>query len=436
MTTSAIADAAARFRSRFASFESSLDGGPAWLLPLRRAAISRFTELGFPTRHDEEWRFTPIGPIVETDFRPAAPGRAASPEETTFGSMDCSRIVFVNGRFAPELSRLESLPGGMRVLNLAAALKEQAVLPERLLGRYARFDRQAFTALNTAFFTDGALVHVPHGVVVEEPIQILYLSAVEGEPTVSSPRTLIVAEENSQLRVAECYSGPQSQVYLTNAVTEVVLGRNSVVDHYRAQNESEHAYHVGALFVEMERSSTFASHSVSLGGAIVRNEANARLAAEGGECTLNGLYLAGGAQVVDNHTTIDHAMPHCASHEIYKGILAGRAHGVFNGKILVRHDAQKTDARQTNRTLLLSREATINTKPQLEIFADDVRCTHGATVGQLDEEAVFYLRTRGIRQDQARSMLTYAFAGEILDRVQIDALRETLYRELSLKLAR
>jgi Fe-S cluster assembly protein SufD len=235
-----------------------------------------------------------------------------------------------------------------------------------------------------------------------------------------------VAGENSQCTVVESYAGVPEQIYLTNAVTEVVLAENAVVDHYKVQRESVKAYHIATLQVQLGRTSNFSSHYIGFGGALVRNDANAVLGAEGGECTLNGLYRATDRQLTDNHTSIDHAMPHCNSHEIYKGILDGHARGVFNGKIFVRLDAQKTDAKQTNQTLLLSKDAQINTKPQLEIFADDVRCTHGATIGQLSDEALFYLRTRGIPEDQARSLLTYAFAGDIVSRIKVEAIRAQL----------
>jgi Fe-S cluster assembly protein SufD len=252
----------------------------------------------------------------------------------------------------------------------------------------------------------------------------------------SHPRTLVILGKGSQSQIVETYVGRSGQSYFTNAVTEVFVGENAVLDHYKVQEESVDAYHVASLHVHAARSATFSSHSFALGGKLTRNDAVATMAGEGAECTLNGLYLADGERLVDNHTTIDHAMPHCPSHEIYKGIIGGKARAVFNGKIIVRQDAQKTDAKQTNRALLLSDDATINTKPQLEIFADDVKCTHGAAIGQLDEDAVFYLRARGLTYQEARDMLIHAFAGDILDRVKIDLLRAALEEELYAQLAR
>lgn len=419
------------YTAQSAAFEQETAGRvPAWLPPLRKAALSRFLELGFPTRHDEEWRFTPVTPIRETVFRRAPHGangvRRADLANMPFGTFDAHTLVFVNGRFAPELSTLHDLPEGIQVRSLAEALNREPALVEEHLGRIVDISGHAFAALNTAFMEDGAAVIVPRGKVVETPIHLLYLAAPSEEPVVFYPRTLIVAEEDSQVTVVESYVGARDGVSFSNAVTEVVVAPNAVVDHLKLQRESEQAYHIGVMTLKMARSSVFTSHSVALGGALVRNEANAILDGEGIECTLNGVYWVNGRRLVDNHTAIDHAKPHCASHEVYKGILDDKARGVFNGKIFVRLDAQKTDAKQTNMTLLLSDDAQINTKPQLEIFADDVKCTHGATVGQLDAESLFYLRARGIGLAEARRILIHAFAGDILDRIRIAPIREEL----------
>ncbi len=405
----------------------TLPNGPEWLNTLRASAQDRFAEIGFPTRRDEEWRVTPIAPIVETPFQ-NVPGRmtAAELQPFTYAGLTGSQLVFVNGRYQADLSRVEALPQGVTVGTLADALALGNPLVEANLGRYAHFRSQAFVALNTAALSDGAFIHVPRNVVVEEPIHLLFVTTADGQAIVSHPRTLLLADENSQVTVLESYAGPAGQTYLTNAVTEVVMGANAVVDHYKVQQESLNAYHVATLQVRLVQGCSFSSHSIGLGGAIVRNDANAVLDGEHGECTLNGLYRANGRQIVDNHTSIDHAMPHCNSHEIYKGILDGHSRGIFNGKIFVREDAQKTDAKQTNKTLLLSNDAQINTKPQLEIFADDVRCTHGATIGQLSADALFYLRARGIPETQARDLLIYAFAADIASRVKVEAVRNYL----------
>ena len=417
-----------------AQFEQGNAGhGPSWLLPLRRAAISRFGELGFPTRHDEEWRFTNIAPIVELPFQPAGLERDGAVAQYALRNLESSqpgfdsiRLVFINGRYAPELSSAGTLPATVKVGSLTEALQADTDRLEQHLARYAGFENNAFVALNTAFFEDGGFVSISRGAVIEKPVHLMYLSTAPERPTVSHPRTLIVAEENSQATIIESYVGLGEDVYFTNAVTEIVLGENAVVDHYKLLRESGPAFHIATQQTQLSRSSNFSSHSITLSGAIVRNDVNAVMGGEGGECTLNGLYLATGRQLVDNHTVIDHAMPHCNSHELYKGILDGKARGVFNGKIFVRQDAQKTDAKQTNKTLLLSEDAQINTKPQLEIFADDVKCTHGATVGQLDPEALFYLRSRGIGADDARSLLIYAFASDIIRRIKVAPIREQL----------
>jgi Fe-S cluster assembly protein SufD len=400
---------------------------PAWLPPLQRAAHSRFAELGFPTRFDEEWRFTDVRPIAEIAFQPAPASHAVTPESLTpFAFEDIRQIVFVNGHYAPELSTLAGLPSGVTVAPLSAALRQNAALLEPHLGRYAGFEREPFVALNTAFLSEGAFLHIPRGVVVEEPIHLLYFSTDGEKPHGAHPRTLIVAGENSQATIIESYAGAEGAVYFTNAVTEVVLSENAVVDHYKLQGESESAFHIATTQIQLNRSSSFSSHNITFGGAITRNDVNAVLGAEGIECTLNGMYLANGRRLVDNHTAIDHAMPCCDSHELYKGILDDKARGVFNGKIFVRQDAQKTDAKQTNKTLLLSEDAQINTKPQLEIYADDVKCTHGATVGQLDAGQLFYLRSRGLPEADARALLVYAFASDIISRIKVEAVRETL----------
>ena len=401
---------------------------PAWLPPLQRAAQSRFAELGFPGRNDEEWRFTDIRSIAEIPFH--APNAAADARGVVaeFAFEGVPQIVFVDGRYAAELSTIGTLPGGVKAIPLSEALRDNAALLEPHLGRYAEFEREPFVALNTALFDEGAFVYIPRGVAVEQPIHLLYV-ATESHAA-AYPRTLIVAEENSQATIVESYAGLAGVVSLTNAVTEVALGESAVVDHYKLQRESDNAFHVAQMNVRLKQKSNFSSHSITFGGAITRNDVVAILGAEHIECTLNGLYLGDGSRVVDNHTTIDHAMPNCNSHEVYKGILDDRSRGIFNGKIFVREDAQKTDAKQTNRTLLLSEDAQINTKPQLEIFADDVKCTHGATVGQLNAEQLFYLRTRGIPVEDARALLVYAFASDIVSRIKVQAVREALDAQL------
>jgi Fe-S cluster assembly protein SufD len=430
-----------RLQPWLAAVDQRPQGGPRWLQDLRDRAASRFAALGFPTVRDEEWRFTNVAPIAAAEFRPGGLGAPAATAAELAGylySDAAHRIVVVNGRFSAELSRANGLPSGVRVGSLAAAVTDQPDVVQRYLGQLADFGARAFTALNTALAADGAYVYIPDGVILEQPLHLLFVTttAPASHAIMTSARALIVAGEGSQARVVETYVGPQGAAYFTNAVTEIVAGERSVVDHYKVQQESLDAFHIASMHVHAARGATFSSHSFSLGGRLVRNDASALLDGEGAECTLNGLYIADGERLVDNHTSIEHAKAHCPSHEIYKGILGGKARAVFNGKIIVRQDAQKTDAKQTNRALLLSDDASINTKPQLEIFADDVKCTHGAAIGQLDEDAIFYLRARGLTYFEARDMLIHAFAGDILDRVKIEPLRVALERELYAQLAK
>jgi Fe-S cluster assembly protein SufD len=361
-----------------ADFTVQEDAEP-WLQEIRAAAFMRFVELGFPTTHDEEWRFTNVAPIARTNFR--------------------------------------------NILSLASAIPHAA---RKYLAKYASPD-QPFVALNTAFLNGVTIHQVPAGAVVEQPIEINHHVVRQPGPPAVHPRALIVVGADAHCTLVESYSGEGR--YFTNAVTEIVAGDRSVIDHYKIQRESPDAFHIATLAAQLGRSANFTTHSISLGGALVRNDVNVVMS-EGTEATVNGLYIANGTQHIDNHTSIDHAKPHGTSHELYKGILDGRASAVFNGRIIVRKDAQKTDSKQTNKNLVLSDDAVIDTKPELQILADDVRCTHGATIGQLDAEALFYLQSRGIGKEQARSLLTYAFAKDIVDRIQVANLREQLEKFL------
>jgi Fe-S cluster assembly protein SufD len=405
-----------------AHFEKGADDHPV-LTPLRREAVERFQELGFPDAKDEEWRFTNLAPLARVPFKLAGndPAVRITPalQRVLARLEDGPRIVIANGHFVPELSRTNGV-------SLGSVADEPSERIEPFLGRHASFEKHPFVALNTAFLRDGVFLRVSKGQIVERPVHVVYFSGTAGEPTVSHPRALFVAEPGSQATVVESYVGPENDVYFTNAVTEIVVGEGAVLDHYKVQRESTEAFHIATLQVHMSRSSKFSSHSIALGGSLVRNEANAELAGESCECTLNGLVMAADRQLIDNHTRIDHAKPHCASHELYKHILDGHSRGVFNGKIYVHPDAQKTDAKQTNQTLLLSPDAVMDTKPQLEIFADDVKCTHGATIGQLQEAAIFYLRARGIGRDAARQLLTFAFANDIVERIKVRPVRAQL----------
>jgi Fe-S cluster assembly protein SufD len=397
------------------------------LRKLRRDGFARFSELGFPTTHDEDWRFTNISPISRTAFQ-LADGNA----KVSARDLDSFRIpgaacqlVFVNGRYAAELSSVGRLPKGVRVCSLPEAIKHARSL-EGLLGRYASFDQDAFIALNTAFLADGGHVYVPRGVVVEAPICLLYVSTGNGAPAMAHPRNLVVAEDHSQVTVVEDYVSVNSGVMFSNVVTELYAGEGAVVAHYMIEREDMQALNVSTLRIEQERNANVESHSVLLGGALVRNNVHPVLAGEGGECLINGLFIGKGRQHMDNYMLVEHAQPHCNSRQFYNGILDEQAHGVFHGRIIVHKDAQKTDAKQTNRNLLLSDEAQIDTKPQLEIYADDVKCTHGATIGQVEENALFYLRSRGLDEIAARRLLLYAFASECLERMRTGPARNYL----------
>ena len=408
---------------------------PAAVVDLRRRAFERFTALGVPTPRLEAWRFTNVAPIANTAFVLAAPAEreAAKADAAPHAVPGAGAgLTFINGRYVAPASDVSALPSGVEVLSLADVLASDAgetrAAVEAHLASGAGIENEAFTALNTALLHDGAVVRVPANTVVEQPIQLLFVTSPPpgGEPVMTHPRVLIVVGENAQVRIVESYGGGGQSPYLTNTVTEVIAGPNAVVDHYKLVRESLAAYHIASMHVRLDRAANFSSQVVTLGGAIVRNDVQALLDGEGVECTLNGLYLANGRRLIDNHTTIRHAKPHCSSHELYKGILDGQAHAVFNGKVIVEIDAQKTDAKQTNKALLLSEDAQINTKPELEIFADDVKCTHGATVGQLAADALFYLRARGLGLEHARSVLVHAFAGDVLNRIAIAPLRERL----------
>ena len=410
-----------------------------WLRLIRRQAAERFAEIGFPTTKDEAWRHTNVAAIASASFVPALPGSngvaAGMLGNFLFGDTDCCNLVFVNGFHSANLSTPGALPKGARAGSLAAALQSEPKKIEPYLARHADFQANAFTALNTAFMLDGGFIWLPPETTLQKIIHLIFISTAAGHGTVSYPRNLIVAGSGSRASVVESYIGPGGGAYFTNAVTEIVAHDGAAVAHYRLQRESDLAYHVSSLHVLQEENSEVSCHSVSMGGLLTRNDVAAVMNGAGGELTLNGLYVTRGRQHVDNHTAIVHAKPHCNSRELYKGILDDQSSGVFTGRIAVRPDAQKTNAKQTNKNLLLSQSALVNSTPQLEIFADDVKCTHGAAIGQLDEDAMFYLRARGIDEQAARVMLIHAFAGEVLDGIATPAVRTLAMRLVDRKLA-
>lgn len=423
-------------RSNFSRLEEELAGSePDWLHGLRQDSFTHFCEVGFPTTHDEEWKYTRVTPIAQTAFELAPRGADAGMtdymRQFEFEDTSCIQLVFVNGHYSHGLSRIRPLPRGAHVGNLLETLVTHPEWVEPCLGRYATFPKRAFTALNTGFIHDGAMVRLCSGCEVEDLIHCIFVSTSPARPQISHPRNLILLGAHSRAGIVESYVGSSGHAYFTNAVTEVVVGEGASLNHCKLQHESDRAFHVASLHIHQQGGSAVSSHSISLGAVLARHDVDVTLDAEGSQCVLNGLYMTAGQQHVDHHTRIHHCKPRCVSHELYKGILDGKSTGVFNGKILVKQDAQKTDARQTNQNLLLSDDAGINTKPQLEIFADDVKCTHGATVGQLDEDAVFYLRSRGIGEASARGLLTRAFASDIIQRIGIEPVQSHLDHWLS-----
>ncbi|MGH7817819.1 MAG: Fe-S cluster assembly protein SufD [Candidatus Binatia bacterium] len=403
---------------------------PPWLSALRDAGITSFDALGFPTTRNENWKYTNVEQIAAQTFVPAnGEAKTLSAGEIVTRSLvepDRPRLVFVNGIYADEFSQTAMLPKGIVATGLAELIRHDERTIATELGHYASSQRQPFVALNTAFFQNGAVVSLPAGCRLDQPIYLVFASTADGAPVISHPRTLILLGAGSEAKIVESYLGVNGGAYFCNAVTELVGGEDAVVDHYRIQQESDSGFHVGTLEVNLARGCHLTAHAVSLSGSLVRNNVHVVLNGEGAECVLNGLYLADGKQHIDNSTEIEHVKPRASSLELYKGILGGSAHGVFNGKIVVHKDAQKTDARQTNKNLLLSENAVVHTKPQLEIYADDVKCSHGSTIGQLDGDALFYLRSRGLGVEEARSLLCFAFASDVVGRIKIGSLRKRL----------
>ncbi len=412
--------------SNFSRFEQKLTKAQPWVGSLRNRGIARFDEVGFPTNKDEEWRHTNVAPIARTSFRLAGDGDIAAAgkiaADFSFGAEAVVELVFVNGRFNHELSRLGALPKGVKAGSLADAMRIAPEAVEKHLGKVADIDRNPFVALNTGFLDDGAFLFFSRGATVGQPIHLLFISTPSGEPTVSHPRVLLVAEDNVEATIVESYVGGEG-VYFTNAVTEIVAGADVRIDHCKLQQESLESFHVATMQMELGRNGVFVSHSITLGGKLTRNDLNCVMAGEGAYATLNGLVVANGDQHVDNHTLLDHAQPNCPSHELYKHVLDDTSTVVFKGKILVRQPAQKTDSKQTSKALLLSDSATMNSQPALEIYADDVKCTHGSTTGPVDEDMVFYLRSRGVSLEAARHLLTYAFAADVTRRIKVAPVR-------------
>ncbi|MBY5969203.1 Fe-S cluster assembly protein SufD [Halomonas denitrificans] len=414
-----------RFLDRLSERSARRSGEPTWIAARRQAGAARFEAMGFPDRRVEEWKYTDVRAISRGDFQLAedAEFSPASAAALTL-PMDAHRLTFVDGVFSSALSDLTELPGGVQVQPLSQALEENHEAVGGPLGRLTGVEFSAFSALNTAFFEEGALVRLAPGTVVEKPIVLQFLSRANQAAVMSHPRILIEAASRSQATVIEHHVGEEGAANFTNLVEEVMLDRGAHLTHYKLVESPEQDLHVASIHVEQCRDAQFTSFNLTLGGGLVRNDLISDLNGQGAEVTFNGLFYGQNRQHVDNHTLANHNAPHTFSHENYKGILDDRAHGVFNGKVIVKRDSQKIEADQSNANLLLSDRAQIDTKPELEIYADDVKCSHGATTGQLDEEAVFALRTRGLDQATARGLLTLAFAGEVMDQVDLDAVAE------------
>ncbi|GJM24371.1 MAG: Fe-S cluster assembly protein SufD [Phycisphaerae bacterium] len=417
------------FATQFEQFEKNDAIAHSWFHPVRKAALANFVETGFPTTKHEDWRFTNIKGATSTDWAVASEDAKSIAKNALspfcIGEV-AATLVFVDGRFSAELSSTNELANGVKVARLADAMESDAKMLEPYLGQVLAQKGNVFALLNTAFVHDGVYVFAPKNAVQKTPIHVVYVSTANDRPTVSHPRTLIVAEENAQVTVVESFIGLDSAKSLTNSVTEIVSGDGANVFHHKIVQESSKAYHFGTIGAWLGRNSRSTSTNVCFDGLLTRNNVEAYLKGDGGCCTFNGLSMLRDEQLVDNHLRIEHVAPHCESWQYFKGIYDGASHGVFAGRIFVHDDAQKTDAKQTNQSLLLSDKALVDSKPQLEIFADDVKCTHGATIGQIDEEAVFYLRARGLSEKAARNLLVHAFANETLNEITVEPLHERL----------
>lgn len=403
---------------------------PAWLNGLRESAIQDFRRNGFPTLRHEDWKYTDVRPIVKRNFVVAEPESSAARTELldrySFRQMQCHELVFINGRFSADCSQVGDLDGGVRLQSLAEALQGDEAIIRSALESYRSQNNTAFDDLNSAFFSDGTCLHLPDNTEIEQPIHLLFLCEQGTRAAACHIRNLILLGAHTRATVIETYAGAEDAEYFTNTVTEIVTDPGADLTHYKLQQESLKGYHVGSLRTSLKEDCRLASHSISLGGALVRNNIHSDLDGSGAEMIMNGLYIAGNRQHIDNHTSVHHRVPNTTSMENYRGVLDGRARGVFNGRVVVHEQAQKTDAHQSNANLLLSDNAEVDTKPELEIYADDVKCSHGATIGQLDENMLFYLRSRAIDQQTARSLLTFAFAEDVINRIELQAVRERL----------
>ena len=421
------AEIVAKYRTLFDLKAQQLNGQKNHpLQTLRRQAMDRLADIGFPARKDEDYKYTYVTKIAKENY---VEGKGAIIGENvlkqaSFGALEAYQLVFVNGVLDANLSNIENPVKGLTISTLKAGLDEETTqeLIENSLN--SEIGLNAFVALNTALVQNGTFIHVAKGTIVDKPIHIMNITVSGGQAIITNPQVLLVAEANSEVSLIETYSAVNDGTYFTNALARFIVGQNAHVHHYKLQNESVNAFQINNSIATQDRDSTYSSYVLDLGGKTVRNNLSSHLQASGTNTNLYGVYLAKGNQHIDNQSFIDHAHPHCESNELYKGIIDEKGRGVFNGKVNVRQDAQKTNAFQQNSSLVLSDTAIMDTKPQLEIFADDVKCSHGATIGQLDESSMYYLRTRGMNEQKARAMLQFAFVAEVLENFKIDAVKE------------
>lgn len=424
--------------NQFLNFEKKLNGkAESELHDYRKNAAANFLSLPFPSKKDEEWKYTNVLGILDYNF--SLPSKNAEISKEKFADIlftnneDYYNVIFVNGVFVPHLSNLPEVNSGLNLERINSLSGASKILFHNALKKSASGEN-IFTELNSAFIDDGLFIHAEKGRAIDKPVHIVYYTEGGDAPILTNPRNFFVVEENARLKIVETYFSNSNAVYLTNAFSEIHAHDGGHLEHVKIQRECENAFHISSLFAQIERSANYMNFNINLGGKIIRNNLNAKFNAEGSEATLNGLFLGNKEQLIDNHTEIEHAMPNCVSHELYKGVLDDKSRGVFNGKIFVRKDAQKTNAFQENKTILLSNDSRIDAKPQLEIFADDVKCTHGATVGQLDKDALFYLKTRGFSEEAARATLIYAFASDAVHSISITEVRDSIERLIAEKL--
>jgi Fe-S cluster assembly protein SufD len=433
--------------SRYKEFEESLnglaknkDGNPEKIHYVKLDALKSFKQLGFPGKKSEDWKYTNITPIIQKDYSQKKKDKAVTVTKTAISDfvipkLKANLLVFINGIFSRKLSDIITPDTTAYIGSFNDAYNIHKELFELHFGKYADYQNNGLTALNTSHARDGGFIYLPKDKVVEEPIHLLFVSDTRTKNILSQPRNLIIAGENSKATIIESYHSLNHNYSFTNAVTEIFVNKNSEIEHYKIQDEVETSYNISTTQVNQERDSRYRSVTITWGGSIVRNNLNSVLSGENAECTMIGLYTSKGKVLYDNHTLVDHAVPNCNSNELYKGIIDDNSNGVFNGKIMVRKDAQKINAYQSNKNIVLSDKAGINSKPQLEIFADDVKCSHGATTGQLDKEQLFYLRARGIGKAEAQNMLLIAFANDIIENIKLEPLRNKLYDTLIKKLS-